>query len=119
MSKLAEFKALEAKLAEQLAQLDALKNDKELKLEIEFEQKLRALLNEYDYSLRNVIAILDQEALPSTAPQKSTGQRRARAVKIYIHPKTNERVETKGGNHAVLKAWKVEHGAETVETWLQ
>ena len=49
MSKLAEFKALEAKLAEQLAQLDALKNDKELKREIEFEQKLRALLGEYDY----------------------------------------------------------------------
>ncbi|MBB4820917.1 hypothetical protein HNP29_004312 [Pseudomonas alcaligenes] len=119
MSKLAEFKALEAKLAEQLAQLDALKNDKELKREIEFEQKLRALLGEYDFSLRSVIAILDPEVSRSAAPKKGVGQRRARAVKVYINPKTSERVETKGGNHAVLKAWKAEHGAETVESWLQ
>ncbi|WP_236207811.1 histone-like nucleoid-structuring protein, MvaT/MvaU family [Pseudomonas tohonis] len=119
MSKLAEFKALEAKLAEQLAQLDALKNDKELKREIEFEQKLRALLGEYDFSLRNVIAILDPEVSRRAVPKKGAGQRRARAVKIYINPKTNERVETKGGNHSVLKAWKAEHGAEAVESWLQ
>lgn len=119
MSKLAEFKALEAKLAEQLAQLDALKNDKELKREIEFEQKLRALLGEYDYSLRNIIAILEPSASRSRAPVKARGQRRERATKIYINPKTQERVETKGGNHAVLKAWKAEHGAEVVESWLQ
>lgn len=119
MSKLAEFKALEAKLAEQLAQLDALKNDKELKREIEFEQKLRALLGEYNYSLRNIIAILEPSASRSPAPVKARGQRRERATKIYINPKTQERVETKGGNHAVLKAWKAEHGAEVVESWLQ
>lgn len=119
MSKLAEFKALEAKLAEQLAQLDALKNDKELKREIEFEQKLRSLLGEYNFSLRNVIAILDPSVSRSPVAAKAGGQRSERAVKVYINPKTNERVETKGGNHGVLKAWKAEHGAETVESWLQ
>lgn len=46
MSKLAEFKALEAQLAAQLQQLDAMKNDSGLKQEIEFEQKLKALLEE-------------------------------------------------------------------------
>ncbi|HCF3019117.1 TPA: transcriptional regulator, partial [Pseudomonas aeruginosa] len=56
MSKIAEFKALEAQLAQQLAQLDALKNDKALKREIEFESKLRALLDEYDCKLQHVIA---------------------------------------------------------------
>ncbi|MDH4565448.1 transcriptional regulator, partial [Pseudomonas sp. BN414] len=45
MSKLAEFKRLEAQLAEQLAALNSLKNDAELKREIEFETKLRALLD--------------------------------------------------------------------------
>ena len=44
MSKLAEFKRLEAQLAAQLQQLDTLKNDAELKKEIQFEGKLRALL---------------------------------------------------------------------------
>jgi len=28
-------------------------------------------------------------------------------------------VETKGGNHKILKQWKQEHGSDTVESWLQ
>ncbi len=118
MSKLAEFKRLEAQLAEQLRQLDALKNDGELKKEIEFEEKLRALLGEYGYSLRDVKAILDPQ---SKAEPKVDGRshRRERTLKVYINPNTSERIETKGGNHKVLKAWKEEFGAETVESWLQ
>ncbi|HBO5115418.1 TPA: DNA binding protein, partial [Pseudomonas aeruginosa] len=113
--------ALEAQLAQQLAQLDALKNDKALKREIEFESKLRALLDEYDCKLQHVIAILDPQA---SRPLSSSGnpkhaQRRERIVKVYINPHTNERVETKGGNHSILKAWKAEYGAEAVASWLQ
>ncbi|MCO6057272.1 DNA binding protein [Pseudomonas sp. MOB-449] len=120
MSKLAEFKALEAQLAEQLKQLDALKNDDELKKEIQFEEKLRALLAEYSFSLREIKLILDPESARVAAPKAAPkGQRRERQIKIYINPNTNERVETKGGNHKVLKAWKEEFGAETVESWLQ
>ncbi|HCF2992502.1 TPA: DNA binding protein [Pseudomonas aeruginosa] len=118
MSKLAEFKRLEAQLAEQLRQLDALKNDGELKKEIEFEEKLRALLGEYGYSLRDVKAILDPQSKPEPKAD-GRSQRRVRALKVYINPNTNERVETKGGNHKVLKAWKEQYGAETVEAWLQ
>ncbi|HID9943262.1 TPA: histone-like nucleoid-structuring protein, MvaT/MvaU family [Pseudomonas aeruginosa] len=119
MSKLAEFKALEAQLVEQLKQLDALKNDDELKQEIEFEEKLRALLAEYNFSLREVRLILDPQAKPEAKKADGRSQRRERQVKVYINPNTNERVETKGGNHKILKAWKEEFGAETVESWLQ
>jgi len=118
MSKLAEFKRLEAQLAEQLRQLDALKNDGELKKEIEFEEKLRALLGEYGYSLRDVKAILDPQSKPEPKFD-GRSQRRERALKVYINPNTNERVETKGGNHKVLKAWKAEFGTDAVESWLQ
>ncbi|MCT5031099.1 DNA binding protein [Pseudomonas aeruginosa] len=118
MSKLAEFKRLEAQLAEQLRQLDALKNDGELKKEIEFEEKLRALLGEYGYSLRDVKAILDPHAKQEVKVD-GRSQRRERALKVYINPNNNERVETKGGNHKVLKVWKEQYGAETVESWLQ
>jgi hypothetical protein len=118
MSKLAEFKALEAQLAAQLAQLDALKQDDELKREIEFEQKLRALLAEHGFSLRDVIAILDPKAVRTVAPAQSSG-RKARAVKRYKNPNTGEVVETKGGNHRVLKEWKAEFGSDAVESWLQ
>lgn len=117
MSKLAEFKALEAQLAAQLKQLDALKNDGELKREIEFEQKLRGLMAEYGVSLRGIISLLDPQAQQATPTVFAP--RRERQVKVYKNPQTGEIVETKGGNHKVLKSWKEKHGATTVESWLQ
>lgn len=119
MSKLAEFKALEAQLAEQLKQLDALKNDDGLKREIEFESKLRALLAEYGFSLREVKLILDPHAKPERAGQAERLQRRERKVKQYKNPHNGEIVETKGGNHKLLKEWKAQYGAEAVGSWLQ
>lgn len=119
MSKLAEFKALEAQLAEQLAQLDALKNDDGLKQEIEFEGKLRALMAEYGMHLGNIKALLAPKPARTPAAKEGRGQRRERKIKIYVNPHTHETIETKGGNHKLLKAWKEEHGAQVVEGWLQ
>ncbi|MCY1307415.1 transcriptional regulator [Pseudomonas sp. BN414] len=117
MSKLAEFKRLEAQLAEQLAALNTLKDDKELKREIEFEQKLNSLLEEYGFNLKTVISILDPQTPRMLTPRQD--KRRQRVLKRYRNPHTNEVVETKGGNHKILNAWKAEHGAETVNSWLQ
>ncbi|MBC3244918.1 DNA binding protein [Pseudomonas lurida] len=120
MSRLAEFRKLEQQLAAQLAELETLKNDDGLKREIEFEQKLRSLLSEYGYSLRDIIAILDPQSVSRRAPaavaEKST--RKPRQLKVYKNPHTGERVETKGGNHKTLKEWKSQHGADEVEGWL-
>lgn len=125
MSKAAEYRALERQIAEQLQALEALKGSSALQSELEFEDKLRKLLGEYGYSLRNIIAILDPKA-GSAAGVVGAGKvdgrkatRAPRAVKRYVNPHTNEVVETKGGNHATLKAWKSEHGAQQVESWLQ
>ncbi|WP_427144063.1 histone-like nucleoid-structuring protein, MvaT/MvaU family [Pseudomonas nitroreducens] len=119
MSKLAEFKRLEAQLAEQLRQLDAMKNDNGLKKEIEFEEKLRALMAEYGVSVNGIRAILDPESTGRSTAGESGKQRRQRAVKVYKNPETGEVVETKGGNHKVLKAWKEQFGGDVVEGWLQ
>lgn len=119
MSKLAEFRQLEKHLAEQLQALEALKGDVGLKKEIEFETKLRALLGEYSYSLKDVINLLDPKSgrrAPVAEPQAST--RKPRQVKVYKNPHTGEVVETKGGNHKTLKEWKAEHASATVESWL-
>lgn len=120
MSRLAEFRALEQQLAEQLAELESLKNDDGLKREIEFEKKLRDLLGEYGYSLRNIIAILEPQAAARRAPvaSETKGNRKPRKVKQYKNPHTGEVIETKGGNHKQLKEWKAEHGAQEVESWL-
>ena len=120
MSKAAEYRALERQIAEQLEHLDKLKADKGLQQEFEFEDKLRKLLDKYGMSLKNVIELLDPHAARGRAlAQEVKGQRRERTLKRYVNPNTNEYVETKGGNNKILKAWKQEHGAETVESWLQ
>ncbi|KWV69171.1 MULTISPECIES: histone-like nucleoid-structuring protein, MvaT/MvaU family [Pseudomonas] len=120
MSRLAEFRALEQELAAQLAELETLKNNDGLKREIEFEQKLRNLLGEYGYSLRNIIAILDPQASrrAPAATEFKAGSRKPREIKIYKNPHSSEVVETKGGNHKILKEWKAEYGSDTVESWL-
>ncbi len=120
MSRLAEFRKLEQQLAAQLAELETLKNDDGLKKEIEFETKLRDLLGEYGCSLKDIINILDPNAASRkgvpAVPEKTT--RRARSVKVYKNPHNGEIVETKGGNHKTLKAWKAEFGSDEVESWL-
>lgn len=123
MSRLAEFRQLEQQLAAQLAELEALKNDDGLKREMEFESKLRDLLGQYGYSLKNVIAILDPQAATSSSKAKvATAQekvsRKPRQVKLYKNPHSGEIVETKGGNHKTLKAWKAEYGSDVVESWV-
>ncbi|GLU37305.1 histone-like nucleoid-structuring protein, MvaT/MvaU family [Pseudomonas sp. NBRC 100443] len=122
MSKLAEFRAAEKALADQLAHLESLKNDTALKKEIEFEEKLKALMGEYGKSLRDIVAILDPSVTAAASirgARVSQSKRRERVVKVYKNPNTSEVVETKGGNHKVLKAWKAEYGNDVVESWLQ
>lgn len=117
MSKLAEYRATEKALHAQMAQLEAMKNDAGLKKEIEFEQKLHGLMKSYGKNLRDIIAILDPS--PSVARGAAPKQRKARVLKVYQNPHTGELIETKGGNHRGLKAWKEQYGAATVDTWLR
>lgn len=78
-------------------------------------------VGEYNKSLKDVISILDPRS-PSTSVKSISSDirtRKARAVKVYKNPTTGEVIETKGGNHKGLKAWKEQYGAETVESWLR
>ncbi|WP_313660144.1 histone-like nucleoid-structuring protein, MvaT/MvaU family [Pseudomonas coleopterorum] len=121
MSRLAEYRHLEQQLAAQLAELEALKNDDGLKKEMEFESKLRNLLAEYNFSLRDVIDILDPQASnrkSAVAPAAEKATRKPRQVKVYKNPHSGEFIETKGGNHRTLKSWKSEFGADVVESWV-
>ncbi|MDI3373703.1 DNA binding protein [Pseudomonas sp. V104_6] len=120
MSRLAEFRQLEKQLAAQLAELESLKGSSELQAEIQFETKLRDLLAEYGYSLRDIINILDPQANRRAAAPAAVEKtpRRARQVKQYKNPHNGEIIETKGGNHKLLKEWKAEYGSDVVEGWL-
>ena len=120
MSRLAEFRKLEQTLAAQLAELEAMKGSSELQKEIEFETKLRDLLNKYGFSLRDIITILDPQSNRRTAVPVAAekAQRRGRQVQQYKNPHNGEIIETKGGNHQLLKEWKAQYGADEVEGWL-
>lgn len=118
MSKLAEYRQLEKHLAEQLQALEALKGDVRLKKEIEFETKLRKLLEHYGFSLKHIINLLDPQTTSRRQSAPPTGStRKPRELKVYKNPNTGEVIETKGGNHKALKEWKAQHGADIVEGW--
>ncbi len=116
MSKLLEFRKAERELREQLARLESLKHDTELKREMEFEEQLKALLKEYGFGLQQIVDILDPPQVH--IPQRDIG-RRVRRLQIWKNPITGEVLQTKSGNNKTLKAWKAEHGESFVNTWLQ
>lgn len=120
MSKLAEFRRAERELQKQMALLEQLQADASLQREMAFEDKLKALMADYGMDLAKVAAILNpQSAELEPVVPAAVKQRRPRQVKVYVQPVTGKRIETKGANHAQLKAWKAEFGADVVEGWLQ
>lgn len=119
MSKLIEYRELEKHLAQQQEALNFLKSDARLRKELEFEARLQELLAEYSFSYREVIQILDPQARQRfTRAFPVIDGRSQRKLKVYQNPHTGEVLQTKGGNHRVLKQWKSQHGAVTVESWL-
>lgn len=119
MSTLNQFREAERELKLQLEKLEQMKNDTSLQKEIEFEEKLRSLMEEYDISLEGLVSILDPEAgYTKTASQAKQNKRRQRALKTYRNPHDGTVIETKGGNHKILKQWKSQYGSDEVETWL-
>ncbi|MHB0777680.1 histone-like nucleoid-structuring protein, MvaT/MvaU family [Halomonas sp. WWR20] len=117
MSKLFHSYQEKQRLVQQLSEeLKQMEDDNRLKQEIEFKEKLEGLMTEFNKSAKDVLDILNPGQEPVT-PEKAAG-RRKRKLKIYENPHTKEIVKTRGGNQKTLKAWKDEHGAETVENWL-
>ncbi|KAA0019178.1 H-NS histone family protein [Salinicola corii] len=120
MSLLSDYVKKEQLLKQLEEELKRMEGDQRLKSELEFKEKLEALMAEYGKTTRDVIELLS----PAEGPQASNtqagsiGGRRKRKLKIYKNPKTGEVVETRGGNHKTLKAWKDEHGGDTVESWV-
>lgn len=119
MSLLNEYRHTEETIKALQAQLESLKGDERLKAELEFDQKLRALLSEYSKSLRDVIALLDPERATGVrvAAKRVATTRATRKTKQFKNPHSGEVIETKGGNHRKLKEWKAEYGVEEVEGW--
>jgi len=116
MSLIAEYRDTEATIKELQERLAQMSTNDRLKKEMEFDEKLRALMAEYGKSLRDIELILDPQPSSKQTPAKST--RRARQIKVYRNPHNGEVIETKGGNHKILKEWKNQYGSDAVESWV-
>ncbi|MCO5784957.1 H-NS histone [Pseudomonas sp. G11-1] len=119
MSMLHEYRQIEDTIRDLTARLNSLSNDEKLKKELEFEKKLQDLMKQYDKESADVVALLNPQSKPaaSKTAKAPAVAKRARKVKQYKNPNTGETIETKGGNHKTLKAWKEQYGAEKVESW--
>ena len=118
MSMLQEYRQIENTIRELSERLASLSKDDKLQREIEFEEKLNQLMAQYGKKPNDVVAILAPESKAAT-PARATRTKRPRRVKRYTNPKNGEVIETKGGNHKVLKEWKQQYGAEKVESWAE
>ena len=118
MSLINEFRETKERIKELEERLASLSQDSKLKKELEFEEKLRVLMNEYSKSLRDITVILDPPAVRGATKSTSTRTRSPRKMKQYNNPNTGEVIETKGGNHKTLKEWKAKWGGDTVESWV-
>lgn len=110
-------KQLMEKLA---AELEKLEEDQALKSELEFENKVRALMQEYGKSPKDVFQILAAIDPSLTGTKVDAPVTRAkRPMKTYKNPHTGELVKTRGGNHKTLNDWREKHGKEAVQSWQQ
>lgn len=122
MSRLTEYRRLKQQITEQRSRLDELRSDPRLEKEMEFEGKLRKLLEQHGKGLADVVDLLNPNFYgvqrgKVAVPAKRT--RQARRVKVYRNPLTGEIVESKGGNNWLLGAWKAQFGHEEVESWVR
>lgn len=100
--------------------------DPEVVRTLEFLKRLEAIAAKYQFSIRDIILLLDpsqSDKLQSVPPGNSFEQpaksKIIRPAKVYVNPHTGQRIETRGANHSVLKSWKREYGAEEVGSWVQ
>ena len=117
MDKLNELKLKQARLEELQKEVQALEKSKEIQKEKAFMEELHKLLKKYGKTLDDVLVAAGGGKAPRSA---APGRKRAkRKLKVYVNPHNGEKVETRGGNHRILKAWKAEYGADEVESWLK
>jgi len=118
MSKINEYRITAEKIKQLQNKLQNLSADNSLKQELEFEQKLRDLMEQYNKTSTDVIYILEPDPrILRRIKSKGNNLNLTRKTKRYLNPHNQEVIETKGGNHKILKEWKAKYGSDVVEGW--
>jgi hypothetical protein len=120
-SVLSDYLKKEQMLKQLQDELKALEGNSELKKELEFKERLQALMAEYGNAAQDVCAMLDPSYRSGSSKSTKTGStdgRKQRVLKVYKNPHSGEVVETRGGNHKVIQEWKAQYGNEEVVSWI-
>jgi len=123
ISKVQEFRQLEQSLAENQKLMAELKPQVQERLDMVELFKMEAVEKGFDIE-ELALAMCPHLVNPAklvvaSAPERQPGKpRKARVVKTYKNPHNGQRVQTKGGNHKVLKEWKAKWGGDVVESWV-
>lgn len=79
--------------------------------------QVRKLAKDAGISIHQIAYALAPELATATRAPDAVRPSKKREVKIYKNPHNGETIETKGGNHKLLKQWKAEYGSGEVESW--
>tara|TARA_B100001093_G_C26832033_1_gene1016584 strand:- start:1816 stop:2205 length:390 start_codon:yes stop_codon:yes gene_type:complete len=116
-----------AKLEKQKAllekQLKNIENSAAYRKELELEKALDKFVKVHRTNKKVLVNLLlkrDDSArkLRSKSASSPKKRRKPRKLKIYKNPNTGDVVETRGGNHKILKAWKSDYALRDIAEWL-
>ncbi|MDH0960917.1 transcriptional regulator [Pseudomonas chengduensis] len=115
MSVVAEYRSVEAELANLQAKLYQLGTDDRLQRELDLVKGFSELLEKYGFSLKEGLRIVHPDQPKEVEPKKT---RKPRREVVYKNPHTLEELRVKGGNNAVLRGWRGQYGSDTVKGWI-
>lgn len=122
MSIVKEFRETEEMLKQLEERALEIKTSHDYKMEKELEEMVRALMTEYNKSLRDIIALVEPDLMKKIIKLEAGGNQtkrknKPRSIRRYTNPHTGDVVETKGGNHKVLREWREKWGREAIDSW--
>ena len=111
---------MEAALAKLKKEIENLEKSESYKNEQSLIRNVERLLHKFGKTKAELIAYLSHGKTTKVTTKKaeSTNTRKRRKLKIYQNPLTNETIETRGGNHKILKAWKDQYPTQNIEEWI-
>ena len=112
--------AIEKQMAQLEKELKSIENSAAFKKENTVKRALTNLMKKHGYSKNDLIALLqsDGSAPVKSGKKRAAKTRKPRKLKVFKNPETGETVETRGGNHKVLKAWRAQYKLENIDEWL-
>ena len=112
--------ALEQQLAQIEKELKSIERSAAFRRENAINRALTNLMKKHGCSKNDLISILQgTSATPAGRVRTAISKaRKPRKLKIFKNPNTGETVETRGGNHKILKAWKSKYKLTNIDAWL-